>query len=197
LDFQPKQYSYDTVTEIPLLNLVADEAAPRLLGWRLVSKVDGQHAEIALTEVEAYRSDDPASHSYGGPRGRNVIMFERPGLLYVYRSYGIHWCANVVCGGIGVGSAVLFRSGRPVTGEETMERRRGRATSLTTGPGNLCKALGIDGSHNGLDLLDPTSPIRLLPGPPPANIEITRRIGITKAVETPWRFVAINGGPHA
>ena len=188
------QYSDDTVTELSFLNLVADEAAPRLLGWHLVSRVDDLLTEIALTEVEAYRSDDPASHSYGGPRGRNVIMFERPGLLYVYRSYGIHWCANVVCGGVGVGSAVLLRSGRPVLGEETMERRRGRATSLTAGPGNLCQALGIDGSHNGLDLLDPTSPIRLLPGPAPAKIETTRRIGITKAVETPWRFVATKDG---
>jgi DNA-3-methyladenine glycosylase len=75
-----------------------------------------------------------------------------------------------------------------------MERRRGRATNLATGPGNLCKALGIEGSHNGLDLLDPTSPIRLLAGPAPENIEVTRRIGITKAVETPWRFVATNDG---
>jgi DNA-3-methyladenine glycosylase len=185
------QYSYDTVTEIPFLNLLADEAAPRLLGWRLVSKVDDEHTEIALTEVEAYRSDDPASHSYGGPRGRNVVMFDRPGLLYVYRSYGIHWCANVVCGGVGVGSAILLRAGRPISGPDIMERRRGRTTNLTSGPGNLCQALGIDGSHNALDLFDATSPIRLQAGPPPAKIEVTRRIGISKAVETPWRFLAV------
>lgn len=117
-------------------------------------------------------------------------MFERPGLLYVYRSYGIHWCANVVCGEVGIGSAILLRSGRPVSGSEIMEKRRGRATNLTTGPGNLCQALAIDGSHNGLDLLDLSSPVRLLPGPTPVKIEVTRRIGITKAVETPWRFVA-------
>lgn len=184
---------YDTITEISFLNLLADQAAPHLLGWRLVSNVDGLHTEISLTEVEAYRSDDPASHSYGGPRGRNVVMFERPGLLYVYRSYGIHWCANVVCGGVGVGSAILLRAGRPISGSDIMERRRGRTTNLTSGPGNLCQALAIDGSHNALDLLDATSPIRLQAGPPPAKIEVTRRIGISKAVETPWRFLAVGG----
>lgn len=187
------QYSGATVTDASFLSLTADQAAPRLLGWQLLSEVAGQRAEIAITEVEAYRSDDPASHSFGGPRGRNVVMFERPGLLYVYRSYGIHWCANVVCGGAGVGSAILLRAGRPISGSDIMERRRGRTTNLTSGPGNLCQALGIDGSHNGLDLFDATSPIRLQAGPAPAKIEVTRRIGISKAVETPWRFLAVGG----
>ncbi len=142
-----------------------------------------------LTEVEAYRQDDPASHSFGGPRGRNVIMFDRPGLLYVYRSYGIHWCANVVCGPEGVGSAILLRAGRPLVGEETMVVRRGRSSNLTVGPGNLCSALGITGSHNGIDLLNSTSGIRLIPGPAPEEIRITPRIGITKATDRPWRFL--------
>ena len=172
------------------LNLTADEAAPRLLGWRLISRVDGLETEVALTEVEAYRSDDPASHSYGGPRGRNVVMFERAGLLYVYRSYGIHWCANIVCGPVGVGTAVLLRSGRPVAGEETMTRRRGRSTNLARGPGNLCQALGITGELNGIDLLDARSLVRLLPGTTPSKFVATPRIGITKAMEVPWRFVA-------
>lgn len=181
------------VTDKTFLNEFADVAAPQLLGWRLRSSIGHTETEVVITEVEAYRADDPASHSYGGPRGRNVVMFKRPGLLYVYRSYGIHWCANVVCGEEGIGSAILLRSGTIAFGEEEMVRRRGRPTNLTMGPGNLCQALGINGSHNGLELFDPNSPIRLLPGPAPARIERTRRIGISKAVDVPWRFVAEQG----
>jgi DNA-3-methyladenine glycosylase len=117
-------------------------------------------------------------------------MFGRPGLLYVYRSYGIHWCANVVCGEEGVGSAVLLRAGRPLAGDDVMAMRRGRVENLTVGPGNLCQALGITGNENGLDLLDPKSTVRLESGPAPARIRVTPRIGITKAVDTPWRFLA-------
>ncbi len=168
----------------------ADRAAPCLLGWRLLTTVDGIHTEVALSEVEAYRADDPASHSFGGPRGRNRIMFERAGLMYVYRSYGIHWCANVVCGQLGEGSAILLRAGAALSGQTEMTRRRGRSTYLTQGPGNLSQALGIDGSHKGIDLFSPRSPIRLLPGDPPPAIRVTPRIGITKAIEQPWRFVA-------
>ncbi len=184
------QYSYGTVTAPAFLDQTADLAAPKLLGWHVSSSIGGKATEIQLTEVEAYRSDDPASHSFGGPRGRNVVMFERPGLLYVYRSYGIHWCANVVCGPEGMGSAILLRAGRPVAGEQDMARRRGRENNLTTGPGNLCQALGIDGSHNGLDLFDPRSAIQLRHGESPPSIRTTPRIGITKGVEQPWRFIA-------
>lgn len=169
----------------------ADEAAPCLLGWRLISTVAGVDTGVALTEVEAYRSDDPASHSFGGPRGRNRIMFERPGLMYVYRSYGIHWCANVVCGRVGEGSAILLRAGDELSGHAEMTRRRGRGINMTQGPGNLCQALGIDGSHNGTDLFSPRSLIRLLPGESPPSIRVTPRIGISKAVEKPWRFVSV------
>lgn len=170
---------------------LADEAAPCLLGWRLTSTVDGVSTGVALTEVEAYQSDDPASHSFGGPRGRNRIMFDRAGLLYVYRSYGVHWCANVVCGRVGVGSAILLRAGVPLRGLDEMTRRRAKDTNITKGPGNLCQALGIDGSHNGIDLFSVRSPIRLLPGESPPSIRVTPRIGISKAVEQPWRFVSV------
>lgn len=121
-------------------------------------------------------------------------MFERPGLLYVYRSYGIHWCANVVCGDLGVGSAILLRAGRPIAGAEIMTRRRGRATNLATGPGNLCQALGITGDLNGVDLFEPGAPVALQPGASPTRIRITPRIGISKAVDNPWRFLAEDEG---
>jgi DNA-3-methyladenine glycosylase len=190
IPFKNTDNSYVTVTAREVLELRAEVAAPQLLGWRLRSEIGGEQTEVALTEVEAYRSSDPASHSYGGPRGRNRIMFERPGYLYVYRSYGIHWCANVVCEPEGVGAAVLFRAGRPLLGLALMERRRGRQTNLTKGPGNLCSALGITGDHYGLDLLNADSVLRLLPDDPPARIVTTPRVGITKAVDLPWRFVA-------
>lgn len=173
---------------------LADQAAPQLLGWHLESRVGGMLTSLALTEVEAYRFDDPASHSFGGPRGRNVVMFDRPGLLYVYRSYGLHWCANVVCGDVGEGSAILLRAGTVIEGEEPMIKRRGRSANLTTGPGNLCQALGIDEGHNGLDLFDTRSPLWLLPGTPPPSIRITPRIGISKAIDKPWRFLAVEPG---
>lgn len=182
-----------TVTAPAFLDETADLAAPRLLGWRLRSLIGDTPTEIGLTEVEAYRSDDPASHSFGGPRGRNLVMFDRPGLLYVYRSYGIHWCANVVCSPKGEGSAILLRAGAPCEGEAVMVARRGRRNPLAIGPGNLCQALGVTSEHNQIDLFDPTSPLRLLPGPPPHQVLATPRIGISKAVDVPWRFVAQEG----
>lgn len=150
---------------------------------------------VRLTEVEAYREDDPASHSHRGPTAFNRTMFDRGGLLYVYRSYGIHWCANVVTGPPGEGRAVLLRGGDPVDGVAEMTRRRGRPDHLTDGPGKLCQALGIDGSHDGMDLLDPSSPIRLLAGDLLPVAEATPRIGISRAVDRPWRFVARGAEP--
>lgn len=171
----------------------AIEVAPQLLGWRLTSRIGGSVTEIALTEVEAYSDEDPASHSYGGVRPRAVVMFGPPGSLYVYRSYGVHWCANVVCGPNGKGAAVLLRAGVPRRGVAEMVRRRGRPDRLATGPGNLTQALGITGDHNGVELFAPDSPLRLAPGsPPPAYVQ-TPRIGITKAADKPWRFVAAGG----
>jgi DNA-3-methyladenine glycosylase len=148
-----------------------------------------------IVEVEAYRgADDPASHAHRGPTARNATMFGRPGLLYVYRSYGIHWCANVVAGTEGVAEAVLLRAVEPVAGIDSMRRRRGDRVAerdLANGPGKLCAALGIDGTHDGVDLLDPASPVRLLRDDvrPPSRPLATTRIGITKAVDRPWRYV--------
>ena len=169
----------------------ADQAAPRLLGWHMVSTVGGVETEVRLTEVEAYSPDDPASHAFTGRGPRNAAMFGPPGTLYVYRSYGIHWCANVVCGDEETGAAVLVRSGLPVAGIGHMVERRGRESNLLDGPGKFTQALGIDVSHNALDLFDQGSPVRLLPGQPPKAIEATPRIGISKAVDRHWRFVSV------
>lgn len=166
-----------------------------LLGCRLVTDVDGKTTEIIIDEVEAYGgSDDPASHAYRGRTKRNDSMFRRSGTLYVYRSYGVHWCANVVTGPAGEPSAVLLRGGVPVAGFKTMEHRRGRTDHLTDGPGKLCSALGITGEHDGTSVID--GPVRLIRAVPPAAAmtEEGRRVGITKATDRPWRFVARIGG---
>ncbi len=170
------------------------EVAPVLIGWRLF--LDGVGGTIV--EVEAYREDDPASHSYGGPRGRNVPMFGPPGVAYVYRSYGVHWCLNVVCEAEGHGAAVLLRALEPTHGLDAMRVRRGLGATarddrlLCSGPGRLTQALGITGIHNGSRLDRP--PLQLLP--PESSFEVVAdlRIGITKAVEQPWRFLAATSG---
>lgn len=167
-----------------------EEAAPRLLGSHLVSTVDGSMVRVRLTEVEAYKgSDDPASHAHRGLTPRNTSMFAVPGTLYVYRSYGIHWCANTAAGPEGTGWGILLRAGEIVEGEGVVMRRRGRVTDLVNGPGKLTQALGILGEHNGIDLLDPRSEIRLEEGPAPGYVMATPRIGISRARELPWRFV--------
>ena len=166
-------------------------AAPLLLGWDLESTVGGLRTGVRLTEVEAYAPDDPASHAFNGRRPRNAAMFGPPGTLYVYRSYGIHWCANIVCGDEETGAAVLVRAGLPVAGVEHMIERRGRKTDLLNGPGKLAQALAIDLSHNGANLFQSDSPLRLTPGEVPKAVKATPRIGITKAVERPWRFLSV------
>ncbi|HEU4751424.1 MAG TPA: DNA-3-methyladenine glycosylase [Acidimicrobiia bacterium] len=165
------------------------DVAPRLLGWRIVSELEGELTEVELNEVEAYNQDDPASHSYRGPRPGNEVMFGLAGFLYVYRSYGIHWCANVVCGPGGFGAAVLMRGGTAVSGHEVMMRRRGRVARLVQGPGNLAQAMAITGEHNGLDLFDPHSPVRLESANRLVPSLATPRIGISKATDRLWRFV--------
>lgn len=197
----------DTRSALGWLAGRSSEIAPRLLGLLLVC---GERVG-RVVEVEAYEgADDPASHAYRGPTPRNGVMFGPPGHLYVYRSYGMHWCANVVCGPAGEASAVLLRAVEPVAGIEAMwadRPRARRAADLGSGPGKLCAALAIDARHNGADLLDPMSPVRLAlpdasggPGadPEPASEAVVLcgpRVGITRAVERPWRF-ALAGNAH-
>jgi DNA-3-methyladenine glycosylase len=174
----------------PLLQGSVLDVARRLLGMRLRTEIEHEPTEVTLTEVEAYAgTDDPASHAYRGRTRRNASMFGPPGTLYVYRSYGIHWCMNVVTGPPGLPHAVLLRGGRPSEGRAVMERRRGRSDHLADGPGKLTQALGVEGAMDGTSVVD--GPVRLLPGEPDATgiVRATPRIGISHAVENPWRFV--------
>jgi DNA-3-methyladenine glycosylase len=168
----------------------ATEVAPDLLGKVLVVDRDGTRVSGRIVETEAYTAADPASHSYRGRTARNAVMFGPAGHLYVYRSYGIHWCANVVTGADGDGQAVLIRAIEPLEGMGVMLRRRGRRP-LADGPGKLCQALGLDGSDDDLDLVAPRSVVRIVDdGAPPADVLVGPRVGITKAIDTPWRWRA-------
>lgn len=164
-------------------------AAPGLLGWRLRTELGGEPTEVVLNEVEAYAGfDDPASHAYRGETKRNRAMFGPPGTVYVYRSYGIHWCMNVVVGDTGTPHAVLLRGGHPSEGTEVMRRRRGRGDHLADGPGKLTQALGVSGEHDGSSVFE--GPVQLLPGDRAPQVISTPRIGISKAAERPWRYLA-------
>ena len=137
--------------------------------------------------MEAYHHTDPAAHSYRGRTERNAVMFGPPGFAYVYRSYGIHWCVNFVCEPEGSASAVLIRAIEPTEGLDVMIARRGLEDPrlLCSGPGRLCQAMGVTHDQNGARVDQP--PFDLIPGPP-AQVAVGPRIGITKAVEEPWRF---------
>ena len=165
--------------------------AAELVGATLL--VDGVGGTIV--ETEAYDRDDPASHSFPGPRPRNRVMFGPPGRAYVYRSYGLHWCLNLVCGPEGHGAAVLIRALEPTLGLDAMARRRLAADPrrLCAGPGRLCQALGVTGAQNGLPLDAP--PFRLTARPAPADLAIGPRIGISKGLDRPWRF-GLRGSPY-
>ncbi len=141
-----------------------------------------------IIETEAYDHEDPASHSFGGPTQRNAAMFGPPGHAYVYRSYGIHWCFNIVCGGARTGSAVLIRALQPLAGLDAMRERRGTddVRLLCSGPGRLTEALGITNAHNALPL--DAAPFRVENGPAPEEILVGPRVGITRAADIPWRF---------
>jgi DNA-3-methyladenine glycosylase len=160
------------------------DVAPDLIGAiLLVNGVGGR-----LVEVEAYHHTDPAAHSFHGPTARNAVMFGPPGFVYVYRSYGIHWCLNFVCEPKGSASAVLIRAIEPTTGLPLMRRRRGTADErlLCSGPGRLCEALKITGADNGSALNAP--PFKLLARTTSVEVVAGPRIGLTKAVDKPWRY---------
>ena len=164
--------------------------APDLLG-RIFVRISptGTHLRVRVVETESYEPDDPASHAYRGPTNRNAVMFGPAGHLYVYFVYGMHWCANVVTGETGEGSAVLLRAGDPIGGAAEMLRNRAGRTPLTVGPGRLAQALGISGNDNGLDLtmavtgwFEPAEAVR--------SEDIARgpRIGVREATDLPYRF---------
>ena len=156
------------------------QVAPELVGSTLL--VDGVGGRIV--EVEAYDHEDPAAHSFGGKTARNASMFGPPGRAYVYRSYGVHWCLNLVCEDA---SAVLVRALEPTHGLDTMAVRRGIAEPrlLASGPGRLAQALGITSEHDGLPLDRPPFELYAREDVP---VETGLRVGITKAAERPWRY---------
>jgi DNA-3-methyladenine glycosylase len=160
------------------------EVAPDLIGATLL--VDGVGGLIV--DVEAYHHTDPAAHSYSGPTARNAVMFGPPGHVYVYRSYGIHWCVNFVCEAEGSASAVLIRALMPAMGLDAMRRRRGISDErlLCAGPGRLCQALAITNAHNGAAL--DKAPFTLFARIAPAEVIAGPRIGISKAIDLPWRY---------
>jgi DNA-3-methyladenine glycosylase len=168
--------------------------APELLGCRLTAHSPDGAVTVRLTEVEAYAGlDDPASHAFRGPTPRTEVMFGPPGFLYVYFTYGMHWCANLVCGPDGTATAVLLRAGEVVAGHELAHQRRPAAKTdrdLARGPARLADCLGLRGTDSGLDLYAAGSKLTVAPGDPvdPATVRSGPRVGIRVATERPWRF---------
>ncbi|MGH3035532.1 MAG: DNA-3-methyladenine glycosylase [Gaiellaceae bacterium] len=164
------------------------EVAPDLVGCTLL--VDGVGGRIV--EVEAYDGEDPASHGYRGRTERNRSMFGPPGYAYVYRSYGVHWCLNLVCDEEGRAEAVLVRALEPTHGLDEMRVRRGLGDErlLCSGPGRLCQALGVTGMHDALAL--DRSPFAVLGRTEPVEVDCGQRVGITRAADLPWRY-ALSG----
>jgi DNA-3-methyladenine glycosylase len=166
------------------------EVAPELIGATLLFNGVGGR----IVELEAYHHTDPAAHSYNGPTRRNAVMFGPPGFAYVYRSYGIHWCLNFVCEPEGSASAVLLRAIEPTVGLPAMRRRRGVKADrlLCSGPGRLCQALSITIAQYGLALDEP--PFELFARSGDVEVVTGPRIGLTKAVDYPWRY-GLKGSP--
>jgi DNA-3-methyladenine glycosylase len=167
------------------------EVAPDLIGCTLL--VDGVGGPIV--EVEAYDHEDPASHGFRGQTARNRSMFGPPGHAYVYRSYGIHWCLNLVCEEKGVAAAVLLRALEPAHGVEEMRARRDldEPRLLCSGPGRLCQALAVTGEHDRLPLNRPPFELRARKGEP--EVVTGPRVGITRAADLPWRY-GLSGSPY-
>lgn len=171
------------------LDTDASRAARRLLGCELVRDLDGKSVRVRIVETEAYDQADEASHTFNGRSKRNDAMFKSAGHMYVYFTYGMHHCCNVVCGPEGFGSGVLIRAVEPLQHEEVIEERRGmKGVNTTNGPGKLCAALAIDRTMSGHDLSEP--PVRLIKKPAihDQNITTGKRIGISKAVHELRRF---------
>jgi DNA-3-methyladenine glycosylase len=192
----------------------AQEVAPSLLGCVIESETSAGLVAVVIAEVEAYAGEaDPASHAYHGPSSRNMVMFGPPGHAYVYFTYGMHFCMNVVCLPRGTASAVLLRGGAIVEGAELARQRRltsrrgvrdqsdglggrggldGRSLpdrDLARGPARLCQALGVDRSLDGVDLCSPESPLRICAATaPPERIQRGPRVGVSTAASVPWRF---------
>lgn len=189
-----KAYAAQEIIAAASLDGPAPAVARRLLGALLLDTSGPIPVVGRIVETEAYQQDDEASHSFRGPTPRTQAMFGPPGLAYVYRSYGLHWCINVSCGKEGVGAAVLLRALEPLAGLAVMRSRRAPAAPTTLqlcrGPGNLARALAITVRDNGLSLLDPAGRLRLLTGPQVRAEAVRRgpRIGISRAQDKLWRF---------
>jgi DNA-3-methyladenine glycosylase len=171
--------------------------APDLLGRLLVRRSEGELLVARIVEVEAYQQDDPASHSFRGPTARNEVMFGPAGFLYVYFTYGMHFCMNVVTGRPGDGSAVLLRAAEPLAGLDAMARRRGTEMPrlLCSGPARLTQAFGVDRSANGADLVDGEDLwIEAGRRTPSGDVRTGPRVGIRHAADVPWRFW-VDGSP--
>ena len=179
------------------------EVAPELLNKVLRLSIDGGSPLAArIVEVEAYAgAEDPGSHGYRGETARTRTMFGRAGHLYVYFTYGMHWCANAVCGEVGESSAVLLRAAAPLDGLDRLRANRGAAAKrdrdLCSGPAKLCQAFGIDKAFDGADLVVGDLGLRLLDDgtPPPEAPLVTRRIGLSAGVEHEWRWL-VPGDPN-
>ena len=173
-----------------LRHLSSEAAARRLLGCELERTIDGQVITVRIVETESYEQTDAASHSYNGRTPRTDVMFGPAGHLYVYFTYGMHYCCNIVVGEEGYGAAVLLRAVEPLGGTDILEKyRRGKkGLELTNGPAKLCQALDIDKSMNGHDLTK--NPLKLIMKPviEQNRIVTTTRVGISKAKELPLRF---------
>lgn len=179
----------EKISNFEWLNVPAELAARRLLGCELVSRIDGQSVQVRIVETEAYDQSDAASHTYRGKTKRNQAMYKSAGHLYVYFTYGMHHCCNVVCGEEGFGSGVLIRAVEPLSGLDIIEQRRGlTGVDVTNGPGKVAQALGVDLSYSGHSLL--RDPIRLIKKPELDDDRVVSgvRIGISKAVDELRRF---------
>ncbi len=168
-------------------------AAPRLLGAVVTSTVGGEPVSVRLNEVEAYLGEqDSASHAYRSRTARSEPMYGPAGTIYVFRSYGIHWCMNLVTGGMNDPQAVLLRGGTVVAGRATAIRRRGRSTDLANGPGKLAQALGVTGVESGSTLGAGRISISSVATSPPLHVA-TSRVGISHGRDRLWRFVEVKG----